>query len=221
VTTEDDRAAQLRRSWNANAAAWTESVREQKIESRRVATDAAVIEAVLALQPRSVLDLGCGEGWLTRALATRGINATGVDASHELIEDARKLGGGSFHALAYDELTTIGETFDVIVANFSLLDERLPLAALHALLREGGALVIQTVHPTAIGTEEGWRVENFAAFEGEWPEPMPWYFRTRDSWTAALRAGGFVVEEVREPRHPETGKPLSLIFVSERRRPGG
>ncbi|MEA2569665.1 MAG: hypothetical protein QOI24_1666 [Acidobacteriota bacterium] len=61
----------LQRSWVANAAAWSDAVRQGKIGSRRVATDAAIIDAVTSLNPQRVLDLGCGEGWLTRELCSR------------------------------------------------------------------------------------------------------------------------------------------------------
>jgi 2-polyprenyl-3-methyl-5-hydroxy-6-metoxy-1,4-benzoquinol methylase len=209
-------AERLRRSWIANAAAWTASVREQKIESRRVATDAAIVEAVLAHHPHHVLDLGCGEGWLTRALAAHGVEATGIDASPQLIEAARAAGGGSFHALPYERLGALGETFDVVVANFALLDEHVPLDAIRALLRPHGSLVIQTVHPLFCDGpyRDGWRLETFAAFEGDWPEPMPWYFRTLASWFRLLRESGFAIEDVREPLHPERLQPLSLILTA-------
>jgi hypothetical protein len=60
-------------SWQANADAWTAAVREQRIESRRLVTDAAIL--ALALAPLRILDLGCGEGWLRRTAYSR--RATG------------------------------------------------------------------------------------------------------------------------------------------------
>lgn len=212
----DDRTEQLRRSWIANAASWSMSVREKKIESRRVATDAAILDAIDALHPRRALDLGCGEGWLSRALASRGIAVTGVDASPELVRAAS--GVGTFLALSYEELSrdpaVLGEPFDVVVANFSLMDEQLAplLHAIRALLQPDGALVIQTVHPGDASADE-WRVETFSSFEGNWPEPMPWFFRTRASWMRTLGDSGFAIEELREPLHPEHGQPLSLILI--------
>ncbi len=216
-------AEQLRRSWIANASAWSETVRERKIESRRLATDAAILDAVLDLHPTTALDLGCGEGWLSRALAEHGVTVTGIDGSPDLIESARELGGGQFQAVSYQELIAdpafLGETFDVIVANFSLLDDQLHelLSALRSALRPEGSLVIQTVHPPFATGElpyrDGWRVEKFSSLPGDWSEPMPWYFRTLTSWVDALDQAGYAIRRLREPLHPERLQPLSMILV--------
>jgi 2-polyprenyl-3-methyl-5-hydroxy-6-metoxy-1,4-benzoquinol methylase len=221
-----NKLAQLRHSWNENASAWRDAVRERKIASRRAATDAAVIEAVMALHPASALDLGCGEGWLARELASRGVTVCGVDGSRPLIDAANDLGGASFHALSYDQLADAGELlgapFEVVVANFAILEEEIQplLRGAATLLRDGGALVIQTVHPAfATGAEpyvSGWRTETFAAIEGEWREPMPWYFRTIGSWTRELAASGWLIAELHEPLDADGMRPLSMILVCRR-----
>src|ERR1700689_2940465 len=64
--------AKIVESWRNNAHAWTSAVREQRIDSRALVTDRAIVDAVLARAPRSVLDIGCGEGWLARRLGGRG-----------------------------------------------------------------------------------------------------------------------------------------------------
>lgn len=223
--TDGDREAALIWSWMANAGAWTRAVREGRIPSRRLATDAAIVEAVAERKPGRVLDLGCGEGWLMRALAERGIQAIGLDASLELVMAAEETGGGRYRCCSYEELvddpTRAGGPYDAIACNFSLLGaDMVPLLrALRRNLAPGGALVIQTVHPwTAAGDEgyaDGWRTETFDAFGEDFAEPMPWYFRTLASWVDALRAGGFRIATLREPTHPETGQPASLVMVAE------
>lgn len=222
MTRETD---QLRRSWVANATAWRDAVRERKIDSRRLATDAAIMEAVMSLRPETVLDLGCGEGWLVRELTAKGVRAAGVDASRPLIEAAREAGGGSFYAGSYEELGSADLPFapyDVVVANFSVLEEDVGpvFTAAARMLRAGGAFVIQTVHPPFAAGEDGyvsgWRTETFATIDGEWAEPMPWYFRTIGDWVRALSEHGFVLRELREPLHPSELRPLSMILICRR-----
>lgn len=213
---------ELRRSWERNAAVWADAVRTGAIASRRQATDAAVVEAVMQRGPARVLDVGCGEGWLARALHERGVEVVGVDASLPLVEAAREAGGGAFLLRSYAQVAAepeaLGGPFDVVVCNFALLDEDLAplLRALQAVLGPGGALVIQTVHPWLAGApyRDGWRLERFAGFGGaEWSS-MPWHFRTLSSWVALLGQSGYALHRLREPAQPDTGDPLSLLMVA-------
>lgn len=213
-------------SWDANARAWADSVRGARIESRRVATDAAILDAVCGLAPARVLDVGCGEGWLTRALGARGIEATGVDGCAALIEAATACGGGSFQVRDYAAIAAapcaLGR-FDAAVCNFALFEQDLSplLAALHALLDVPGTLLIQSVHPDARpdgGREDGWRVETFAPLGESYTAPMPWYFRTLESWRRTLADAGFDAVHDTHVQHPASGAPLSLILQATRNR---
>jgi len=217
-----DRPVRMLRSWDANADAWTDAVREKRIASRRAGTDAAIVAAVLRSKPASVLDVGCGEGWLARAIAPHGCRVVGIDASEVLVASAQALGGGAFFAMTYDALDAraaeLGAPFDVAVCNFSLLEAELAplLDALHRLIGANGTLVIQTVHPwVACGDApyvDGWREETFASFGGGFVAPMPWYFRTLASWIDAIGAAGFAIGRVVEPVDAASGRPLSLLI---------
>jgi 2-polyprenyl-3-methyl-5-hydroxy-6-metoxy-1,4-benzoquinol methylase len=213
----------IERSWNANADAWTDAVRAQRIESRRVATDKAIVEAVLARSPRRVLDVGCGEGWLCRVLIGSGVETVGIDGSARLIEAARSAGGGRYEVVNYETFAQTPQalgTFDAIVCNFALLERTIEplLLATGEALNTKGKLLIQTLHPwLAAGGEpyaDGWRNETFAALGDDFREPMPWYFRTLQSWFATLHDSGYIVQSLSEPRHPQTLHPLSLLLVA-------
>lgn len=216
----------MQASWDANAAAWTTAVREQRIPSRRAGTDDAILSATLAATAGNVLDVGCGEGWLARALADAGRDVLGIDASLGLIERARELSGASgrarFEAIGYNALiedaTLASGPWSLIVCNFALLGDPLTplLRALMQRLAPEGRLLIQSVHPwMAMGDGayvEAWREETFQGFGVAFPSPMPWYFRTLGSWMAQLEAAGLQVRAIEEPVHPETQRPLSLLL---------
>lgn len=209
-------------AWLRNAAPWEAAVRERRIESRRLVTDQAIVAAVKDLAPRRVLDLGCGEGWLARALAAEGIAVTGIDAVPELIEAARRHSGGAFHVVAYEQLApgVPGAPFDAVVCNFSLLGERSVeqvFAALPRLLVPGGHLIVQTLHPLiacgAAPYRDGWREGSWAGIDGDFKDAAPWYFRTLESWVGLFVRYGLAVEALREPLHPASGRPASVIVV--------
>jgi 2-polyprenyl-3-methyl-5-hydroxy-6-metoxy-1,4-benzoquinol methylase len=213
----------LLQSWHHNARSWIEAVRTGSIESRLQVTDQAILLAVLSRQPERVLDLGCGEGWLLRALADRAIQAVGVDGDAALVEAARAAGSSRVHLASYEELVEtkvdIGSNYDLICANFALLHQDIIplLTAMNALLVPGGTLVIQTLHPwtAAAGDyQDGWREETFAGFKGQW-QPMPWYLRTLSSWLNALDMAGFRLAGLQEPQHPQSPMPQSLLLVAE------
>jgi 2-polyprenyl-3-methyl-5-hydroxy-6-metoxy-1,4-benzoquinol methylase len=212
-----DNAALMMRSWRVNAQSWIEAVRGGLIASRRIATDEAIVNAAMALKPGRVLDVGCGEGWLCRALAAAGVSAVGLDASPELIAAARQSGGGEFYLAAYAELAKLRPgigAFPVIVCNFSLLEEDAGpvLRHLRQFLEPGGSLLIQTLHPGGDSDGDGWRVESFAGFEAHFTQAMPWYFRSLTSWSALLTSSGFYIASVLEPLDPQSGTPLSLLL---------
>ena len=90
-------------SWVKNASSWTTAVREGLIESRRLCTDQAIVDAVLTDAPKTAIDLGCGEGWLTRELTKHGLDVIGIDAAPDFIEEARRAGEGDFRLLSYED----------------------------------------------------------------------------------------------------------------------
>ncbi|MGH6946677.1 MAG: class I SAM-dependent methyltransferase [Kiloniellales bacterium] len=221
-----DRKKALAQSWDVNAANWARAVREGRIASRTAVTDGAILEAIHARRPKRLLDLGCGEGWLLRRLRERHeCEALGLDGSAALIDAARNADPqGRYEVASYDDLVagrlSLGAPFDAIALNFALFDEEVTplLSALKRHLAPGGVVVIQTLHPDALapdqGSGEGWREESFATFEGEAWQPMPWFFRSRESWEQAIATAGLAVRELREPAAPD-GTRLSLLTICE------
>jgi len=209
-------------SWSKNAHPWMTAVHEDEIKSRLLITNKAIIDTVLARNPETVLDVGCGEGWIIRELNKAGIKSLGIDVVPELIEYANKQGNGRFKILSYEELSreVIKESFDLIVCNFSLLgceSVNHVFKQAPSLLNNGGSMIIQTIHPvTGCGDEDykdGWREGSWKGFNRQFSDPAPWYFRTLETWKVLFLKNGFELIDMIEPINPETNTPASIVFV--------
>ena len=211
-------------SWQFNASPWIKAIEESQIESRRLVTNQAIIETILSLGVKNLLDIGCGEGWLTRALIKEGLSATGIDATLALIEKAKAMGIGRFKVLSYEAVSsqTIDKDYDAVVCNFSLLGresvEQL-LQALGSILAKKSYLIIQTLHPVSCNNGQayvdGWREGSWEGFDSAFKQPAPWYFRTISSWLSLLRQCGFQLIQVNEPINSNNGQACSLIMVGQ------
>ncbi len=104
----------------------------------------------------SVLDMACGHGRLTRELARRGANVTGVDLSIALLDKARAAerampaGITYIHADAANASLLGAARFDVVTCSFGLsdIDDLAGVAASVArVLRPGGRFVFSIIHP--------------------------------------------------------------------------
>jgi len=219
----DPAESRIVESWRGNAAAWTDAVRSRRIESRRRVTDGAIVEAVCRSAPGRVLDIGCGEGWLSRALTARGIEVLGFDVVPGMIDKARESGGGEFHVLSYESFAAgrLDITVDAAVCNFSLFGRESTEAVLRAAARRlqpGGRVVVQTLHPAAACGDQpyrdGWRDGSWDGCGPGFVHPAPWYFRTIESWEAVFTGTGYGLPQIIEPRPAGSELPASVIFVA-------
>ena len=139
MNSAESREQEIIRSWHCNAGPWSEAIRTASIASRKLVTNQAIIDAVASVAPSRVLDIGCGEGWLARALSGLGMSVTGVDVVPELIARAMTArdtpaalatsaaatpGSTAFLVQDYAAIASrrwCGGPFHAAVCNFSLL----------------------------------------------------------------------------------------------------
>ena len=102
---------------------------------------------VLNLDSPKILDLGCGQGWLTSILGRFG-PATGLDLAPQAIRSAKGLYPDvRFIEGDFFEFQPIGETFDVVVSHEMIehVEEQATYLQLIAgVLRPGGYLILTT-----------------------------------------------------------------------------
>jgi 2-polyprenyl-6-hydroxyphenyl methylase / 3-demethylubiquinone-9 3-methyltransferase len=108
------------------------------------------IREALGPQPRAVLDIACGAGFLSNALAAAGHSVTGVDLSAESLDVARRhdaTGGVRYLAMDAHELSFPDASFDVVCSmDFLEHTERPEVIVRQAarLLRPGGLVFFHT-----------------------------------------------------------------------------
>lgn len=114
----------------------------------------AVLRRLGAGVGASVLDVGCGQGVLGRALAHLRVGSLGVDASPALVEAAKSRAGKLERHVVGDARhlgdVLAGETFDhaALVMVLQDLDLLAPvLAGTAAAVKPGGRVVIAMTHP--------------------------------------------------------------------------
>jgi ubiquinone/menaquinone biosynthesis C-methylase UbiE len=145
---------QLRDAWERNAADWLLWVRTPGHDSYWKFHRAAFFE-LLPPPRRLTLDIGCGEGRVTRDLQAAGHRTIGVDASPTLIEAAREVDpAGEYVVADAASLPFPHGHADLAVAFMSLQDMDDMAGAVREaarVLETGGRLALAVVHPISSG----------------------------------------------------------------------
>jgi len=167
------------------------------------------------------LEVGCGEGRVTRDLARRGHRVVAVDATDKLIRLARDADPGN-HYLRCDAaaLPFANSAFDLAVFYNSLMDiDDMEAAVSEAarVLDAGGTMCACVTHPVAdAGRFESREAGARFVIEGTYLGPRRWleipvergglamnfagWAYPLEGYFGALERAGFVVQAVREPR---------------------
>ena len=135
--------------------------------------------ALAALTPRAgerVLDIGCGAGATTRALAELGCEALGVDVSAPLLGAAERQGGGARYLLADAGADPLPGPFDAAISRFGVMFFEDPVAAfahIRAALRPGGRLAFVCWGPLSENAWASAPLDAVADLLPALPEPPP------------------------------------------------
>jgi trans-aconitate methyltransferase len=156
------------------------------------------VTELLAPQPgERILDLGCGDGALTRKLVELGCEVVAVDASAPQVEAARKLGLDA-HVMSAEALP-FGEEFDAVFSNAVLhwikhADSM--IAGVYRSLKPGGRFVAECggygcVHKIRTALIQAL---DRRGMDGE--ARVPWYFPTPRDYATRLERAGFRVDSI-------------------------
>lgn len=179
----------------------------------------AVLAALGPVTGQRVLDAACGPGLYAESLLAAGAEVVGFDASQTMVELARKrLGQRAQIDLARlgEPLPYPAEAFDLSICALAIhyvTDRPAAFAELYRVLRAGGTLVVSTQHPTTDWLRKGgsyfdsvletdtWHLSSGDQEVRFWREPL-------SQLCAAATRGGFVIDQLIEPRPTENMREL-------------
>ena len=188
-----------------------------------------ILPTLLALvgnvQAQHILDVACGQGLVTRALARRGATLTGIDASPRMLALAEQRERAEPLGIEYrdGDAQTLAElrdgAFDGATCCMALMnidDLQACAAALGRVLRDGGWFVAVITHPcfqtpearwieradgkvvrevSGYFDERFWQSDDHAGVRGKVGE----HHRTLSTYVNAFNDAGFVLERLSEP----------------------
>ncbi|ELY87812.1 type 11 methyltransferase [Natrialba hulunbeirensis JCM 10989] len=153
-----------------------------------------VVDLLEPAPDERILDLGCGTGHLTDQIARSGADVVGLDASAEMLAEARERYSDREFVRADARNFSFESEFDAVFSNAALHwipDQDAVLDSVEASLRPGGRFVaelggtgnVQSIVDAvrAVASERGYEVD------------FPWYFPSVGEYATVLESNGFEV----------------------------
>ena len=222
----------LRGAWDQEAADWIAWARAPGHDSYWRFHREALFD-LLPAPGELTVDIGCGEGRVSRDLVARGHRVVAIDGSAQLARAAADHPDPHGHVLIADgaRLPLRDGSADLAIAFMSLQDiddYAQAISEAGRVLRSGGVFVAAIVHPVnAVG-----RFDNADDVASPFVITDDWYDRhqysdrcTRDGLTMtfhsehrpvadyvdALAEAGLLIDRIREPTDPDPSRPWHRI----------
>ncbi|MDF1539573.1 MAG: class I SAM-dependent methyltransferase [Candidatus Thorarchaeota archaeon] len=197
--------------------------------NRRFVIDPTLMKLLGPVDGLKILDAGCGNGYLSRKLASLGAIVTGVDFTEPFIEycnmrEVESPLGCTFIQASLDDLSFLNDgIFDLVVSNVVMADVvnyQQAFLEISRVLRNDGRFIWSNTHPVFGGArafdiklprdshrqEERYLklIDRYFDSGGiliNWDGHEVWQIdRTLEEYSKALKEAGLVISEIVEPR---------------------
>ncbi len=207
--------------WETHAEWW--------IDGFTAGADPEYEEQILPLAARElagaqrVLDVGCGDGQVSRLAAKMGAEVVGIDPTWNCVSVASQRGGGVFARAGAAQLPFAAATFDAVVACLvfeHIRDVDNAIAEVARVLQPGGRFCFFLNHPLLQTPNSGWIDDQFLdppeqywrigpyLIEDETIEEVekdvfiPFIHRPLSRYINTLADNGLLLERMEEPSPP-------------------
>lgn len=211
--------------WERNAPFWIRIMREHLDPFRNEVTNATLLNVLPQKGGKRILDVGCGEGYLSRLMAQRKMKVWGVDLSPALIKAAKEEEqktplGISYKVADMRKIPFLPSSFDVVVSNQSMHEIDSPQVALlefSRLLARKGKLILLFLHPcfdfwqkkgetTSISGHyfKAQKIQKPHYLVGGIQSPAPYFYLhlPLEEWVRIINEAGFSIKNILEPKPP-------------------
>lgn len=222
-------------AWNAMGDEWFQLA--QTGESRNCFIMPNMLKFMGDVGGKKILDLGCGEGGYSRALAKRGARLAAVDCSVKAIEYAAKLANQErlpiehFVRNSNDLFDIASEQFDMVLCSMMLMDcedFEGTLREVVRVLKPNGRLFASVLHPCFDGNHDsgigrqGTGIDRQVVVKNyfepkEWEAPLwggtipvVWRHRTMEEYVKAFIRAGLTIVDLNEPRASDEQAKISV-----------
>ena len=215
-------AQDVRERWNENAENYAAKCAPHGDENKRVLLTPTILERLDSISGKTVLDAGCGEGYLCRLMAQRGASVIGLDYAENLLDIARQRTPAGlsidYRHGNFEDLALIPDTSCDIVVSVAALqdvpDYQSAVQAVYRVLVSGGFFLLAILHPCFsadggwVRDEDGnkryWKIDHYfretpSELQLGWQRSTVYFHRTLTSYIRTIIAAGFIIEDLFEP----------------------
>lgn len=198
-------------------------IRKQKLNYNNSIEEPLMLEIIGDVNSKTILDLGCGTGELSKKLSKNAKDILGIDISQKMLDVANKNNNNiniKYKNLPMENINILNQKFDVVVSSlaFHYIENFQKLIIdISRLLKKRGSLIFSQEHPmiTAYMGERNW-ISDLKGNKLYWPvsnyndeglrsetwfiENVQKYHRTLSTIINTLIENGFEIERIFESK---------------------
>lgn len=205
------------KAWSQVPVELVENFGDEGDATRKYLLNPTIFALLGDVSGRTILDAGCGQGYLCRLLAQRGAVVTGVEPAEAWYAYAQQRERADLLGIRYvqADLSTWSaqtEVFDVVIANMVFMDIPEYEPALRncvRALKKGGKLIFSLLHPCFEESGSMWASKGFVEVRDYFRErPVKQSYghfvhRPLGTYFNSVMQAGCVIQQVIEPQLDE------------------